>query len=278
MTSEKRGKNFLDNMSTKQKATIGILIIIILIIIWQLMGLMGSKTPAPTPQTPATTASTMSATPPGSSAISPQQNTQAAMGASGDMQMLQSATRSSAPNMPKVEPLPQDSFSSEQAKSEAIYLKKINDLEKLKIDRQIEEMNQAIATARLATATADKNTAELLTKPAPVVADAAYANQLVNPTPSGTSVGQEASTQNPQTSAIPPVQEPVKPEVAYSVISVSFQLNKWNAVIGAQGKLYTVSVGDTLPLDGSVVTSINKNGVTLQKDKKTKKISLLSAI
>lgn len=280
MTSEKRVKNILENMPTKQKIIIGVFIVVVLVIIWQVMGLFGGgETPAPATSIAPAPAAMNTTSPSPSSTVSPTPNMPSSVARTADMQMLQSATHSSAPNMPREEPLPKDQFSNEQEKSEAIYLKKINDLEKLKIDRQIEEMNQAIATARLATATADKSTAELLTKPAPVVTDAAYANQLVNPTRSGTAVvGEEPPTQNQQPPSIPPPQEEVKPDVAYSVISVSFQLSKWSAVIGAQGKLYNVSVGDILPLDGSVIISINKNGVTLKKDKKTRKISLIPAI
>jgi hypothetical protein len=273
MTSEKSVKNIFENMPTKQKITIAIFVVIVLIIIWQVMGLMGSSAAPPVAANPSSPAITeMSATAPtGQTGSVP-----VASGKTGDMQMLQSATHSTAPttvpNAPKEESLPKN----ELDKAEETYLSQVNDLEKLKVERQIEEQNQAIAAARLATATAEKSTAELLTKPTPLVADTAYANQLVNPTRSGTAVGEEIPALKPQSvvSALPEE----TPVVAYSVISVSFQLNKWSAVIGAQGKLYNVSVGDILPLDGSVVTSINKNGVVLQKDKKTRKISLISAI
>jgi len=275
MTSEKNVKNVLQNMPTKQKITILIFIVVLLIIIWQVMGLMGgSSTPAPAAITPSS-APVMSATAPGSTGPAAAKAGSPTATKPSDMQMLQSATHDSAPNAPTEASLPKDEFSSEQDKAEKTYLKQISDLENLKIERQIEEQNQAIAAAKLATATAEKSTAELLTKPTPAaVSETAYANQLVNPTRSGTTVGEEIPA---QVKSQAPVSEAV-PDVAYNVISVSFQFNKWTAVIGAQSKLYNVSVGDILPLDGSVVTSINKNGVVLKKDKKTRKISLISAI
>jgi hypothetical protein len=178
----------------------------------------------------------------------------------------QLAARPLPSNVPQQMSLPKDQYLPEEQKTEQNYLKKVNDLEELKVERQIEETNQAIAVAKLATVTAEKSTADLLTKPTPVVAEGAYANQLVNPTASGTAVATSA----------PPKTE--TPEVAYTVISVSLQLNKWTAVIGTQGKLYNVSVGDILPLDGSVVSSISKSGVILKKDDKARKISIVSAI
>jgi type IV pilus biogenesis protein PilP len=66
--------------------------------------------------------------------------------------------------------------------------------------------------------------------------------------------------------------------VSYVVISVSMQMNRWTAVLGYQGKLYNVSVGDVLPMDGWSVQSISREGVILKKDNDTRKISLVPAI
>ena len=161
-----------------------------------------------------------------------------------------------------------------QKEFEDSYIKQVNKLQSLKLQREIEDMNQAIAVARLATVTADKNVGDILTAPAPalppVVPAGAYRNPLVNPVPSGSAVAVASHPVNAPPAALT--------EIPYVVISVSMQLGRWNAVVGYQGKLFNVAVGDVLPIDGAVVTSINRNGVTLMKDGKHKKVAISSSI
>jgi hypothetical protein len=65
----------------------------------------------------------------------------------------------------------------------------------------------------------------------------------------------------------------------YSVVSVVYTRNRWVAVLSASsGKLYSVSVGDTLADDGSTVTAISRAGVTLDKSGATRKIAMASVI
>lgn len=267
MTSENEMKNRLGNMPAKQKLMMVVTVIVVFIVIWQVIGLFSSPSSKPATTITPSPATTMSAAAPGS-ATTPQPGSTAATAMPRPY-----GTQPQTMTAPRETPIPRESTinQEEQDKIEKRYLKQLNDLEQLKIERQIEEMNQAIATAKLATVTAEKSTAELLTKPTPLVPDSAYANQLVSPTRSGSAIeGGEP---------IPPAPlEQMAPDVSYNVISVSMQFNKWTAVIGAQGKLYNVSVGDTLPPDGSIVSSINKNGVTLRKDNRTRKISMTTAI
>ncbi len=61
-------------------------------------------------------------------------------------------------------------------------------------------------------------------------------------------------------------------------MSVSMQLQHWTAVVGYNGKLYTVGVGDVLPPDGSVVSSINKSAVTLKKEGKEERLTIVSEV
>jgi hypothetical protein len=158
-------------------------------------------------------------------------------------------------------------FLQQQQMSEQKYIGKINDLEDLKIQRAIAETNQAIATAKLATVTAEKNISDLLTKPVmPEVPAGTYANKLANP-----------GMQGENAVGLPPFGSPQQ-VVQYTVISVSMQLGRWNAVIGSQGKLYNVIVGDVLTPDNSVVVSINKNGVMLRKNGQVRKVSIMSSI
>src|SRR5690606_24594193 len=136
----------------------------------------------------------------------------------------------------------------------------VNELQMLKIQRDIAETNKAIAGAKLDTVNAQKNIVTLLAPEQP----SNYAQHLVNPT------GAAAPT-----AGTPP---PTIIEVPYTVISVTEIQGRWGAVIGAQGKLYNVHVGDVLPADKSKVISINKSGVVLEKDGVKKIVSLVPII
>ncbi len=247
-------KEKLAEMTAKQKAMIGGMVVIVLVVIWQVMGLMGNGSTNPVPSATPAINKNGAASKMGASAVS--------SSAESNKTLQQNDLRQS--------PVMSDArFLQLQQMSEQKYIGKLNDLEDLKIQREIAETNQAIATAKLATVTAEKNINDLLTKPArPGVPVSAYANQLAHPGAEGT--GAETSVASSATRAMP--------DVDYTIISVSMQLHKWNAIIGYQGKLLNVGVGDVLAADGSVVTDINKNSVTLKKDSETRKISITTGI
>lgn len=271
MALEKQTKEgMLSRMTTKQKGTIVAMIIIVLIVIWQVVGLIGvgggsgqSTLPA-TPVKPVVT-----------------QGVKTTGGAVSGPGLGGANAASQAPQQAEVRQatvLSDAQFLQQQQMTEQKYIGKINDLEDLKIQREIAETNQAIATAKLATVTAEKNISDLLTKPAaPEIPVGAYANKLATPTMQGESAINDQGTSSVAASPSAPA-APVTPTVEYTVISVSMQLGKWNAVIGYQGKLYNVTIGDILSEDNSVVTNINKNGVTLKKDGKIRKVSIILAM
>lgn len=153
-----------------------------------------------------------------------------------------------------------------QQETQAKYLAALNELQMLKVEKDIAETTKAIAAAKLETITAQKNMVDLL-QPQQTIAPN-YAQGL-------------AGGASPQTVA---GQAPTAPTTApatdsYTVISVSHLQGRWNAILGYKGKLLNVSVGDVLPSDGSTVTAISKSGVTLKnKDGDTQKISLISVI
>ena len=235
-------------MNARQKTIIAAVIVIILIIIWQVMSLFPKSTPTPAPVAKAA------------------QNNMSASGGNQNAPVNAPAQQVEQLHQAPLPPDPQ--FANLQKTTEVKYVNKLNELEDLKIQRQIAETNQAISAAKLATVTAEKDISDLLTKPAPPapLAPSAYATQLVTPT-SGHPVGEP-----------PPAPKEVVAAVDYSVISVSMQLHKWSAVLGYQGRLFNVSVGDILPIDHSVVTNINRNGISLRKDGQTRKISMVSSI
>jgi type IV pilus biogenesis protein PilP len=146
---------------------------------------------------------------------------------------------------------------------EARYIAATNELQQLKLSRDIAETNQAIASAKLATVTAEKHILDLL-KPEPAPT-AAYSHALANPSSSSVTV----------TTTPVPAQVEVN---NYSVISVTELRNRWNAVLGFQGSLFQVGIGDILPADESRVVHIDRTGVILEKNGVKKKISLVSII
>src|SRR3990167_10492438 len=249
----------LSAMTPRQKATAGLFVIIVLIILWQAKGLFwGGEEAAP----PASL-STINA----GGAISP-----SASGGASPPQLT-----------PQPESLPRSSAMSPremallklQQETEAKYITALNELQMLKIERQIADVNKAIMSAKLDTITAQKNIVNLLTVPQPQVTRSSYTQGLLGP-----STTEEAAAAASLSSAQAPQQQvsTTNQEVSYTVISVSQIKYKWNAVLGYQGRLYSITVGDVMPLDGSKVVSIDGSGVVLEKDGVRKKISLVPII
>ena len=239
-------KEIFTGMTAKQKGMMGAMAIVVLIIVWQVIGLMGSGSTSSTQ--PTLVANKNSAA----------TNTKTAAIAANNHALQQNQLRQAT--------VASDTrFLQLQQMSEQKYIGQLNDLEDLKIQREIAQTNEAIATAKLATVTAEKNISDLLTKPAvSEVPIAAYANRLAGP---GVETASLSSTTTTTTTS-----------EGYTIISVSMQLHKWNAIIGYQGKLFTVAVGDVLAPDSSVVININKNGVILKKDDKIRKVSITSGL
>lgn len=252
-----------EKFNTRQKVIIGVIVVVLLILVWQIVGLFfgGSEEKAP----PITKAITTPRT--------GMQNQSSAMsnGTSGNNQMPTPTGKpvvQQTPQQPVQAPVIRDADFLKQQQVEAQYINALNQLQMLKIQREIAETNQAIANATLQRVTAEKNITEVIKPPPPPapVPTSAYAGKLVGPASVGGPAG--ASTEQPS----------APKETAYVVISVSMEGERWTAVIGNQGKLYSVTVGDILPTDGSRVVSINRDGVVLKKEDKEKKISIVSSI
>lgn len=242
------------NMTTRQKATIGLFIVVLLIVIWQVAGLFGSNdSSAPPPQR---AANMPAVTAPGA----------AAPAVPATLQRPQAAQL-----IKQQAPLSQRELElmKLQQETQAKYLAALNELQLLKVSKDIAETNQAIAKAKLETISAEKNIVNMLAPPPPPVTPAAYASGLVNP----------ASAAAPeQTPPSPPANAVTQQETNYTVVSVSLLQYRWSAVLGYQGSLYNVSVGDVLPPDRSKVVSIDKTGVWIEKDNTKRKLSLVPII
>lgn len=284
--------NPLSGMTTKQKATAGALVVVVIIVLWNVIGLFGGggEAPAPAPQPKAgpmsaATPGKLGAPTPASGGITPVPNPAAAGGP--PTPALPQAPIAEGPALRETAASLDARIVDLQKQTQQKYMEEINQLQTLRIQREIAETNQAIAAANLATRTSEKAVSDLLTKPVPLppapVPLGAYSNQLVNPTLQGVNVAgvptTGPATPPPGAATTPgPTNPPAPVETQYVVISVSMQLGRWSAVLGYQGRLFNVSIGDVLPVDGSVVSSINKNGVVLVKGNNRRRISIISSI
>lgn len=268
-------KELREGTTTRQKIIAVVLVIILIVVVWQIISLVrGGKTTPPSPvMTPlskrAPTTPPVLATNPSVSNLpvgNPPLGNNPPPPPPGEIPPVREA------------PVTMDPQTTEaQKKTDQKYVEQLNQLQLLKIQREIAETNQAIAAARLATVTSEKNVSDLLTRP-PTPPPPSL--------PSGVTTSETANVlsvpQGPNASPVPPP-PPTKPivippPVEYSVVSVSMQLCRWSAVISAADKLFNVSVGDVLPLDGAIVASINKNGVVLIKNGKRKRLMITSSL
>lgn len=244
MTSENKVPS-LANMTTKQKATAGVVVVIILILLWQLSSMFGGskKSTKVTVAKPVTAAKAVGAAP----------------GATQGVAMPNEETMKPKPaELAMAQPLSEREAELVrlQQETQTRYLQALSDLQMLKLQRDIALTNKDISTAKLATVQSEKKIVDLLTPPAPPPVSEAITKQV-------TPVSQmEAGEQN----------------VKYSVVSVSQLQYRWAAVIGYKGNLFNVRVGDVLPPDGSTVETINSDGVILTKDGVKTKVSLVPAI
>lgn len=243
--------NNFASLPTKQKISAIAFFIIGAIVIWQVIGLFrGSKTTEVTAAKPsiATVANqTSKSTPsPQKSALSSPMKPAGVTPPTSNMQLATpSAAHSGSPilSKPTVETgaLPPASINVQQHQEQVKYVSAINELQMLKIQKEIAETNQAIVAAKLATTEAEKSINQTLTPMIPA------GN---NNTEVAIQTGVASKSDN------------------YVVYSVSMELEQWHAVIGVKDndkyKLYNVMVGDVLPSDGSTVSAIDAKGVTLE--------------
>lgn len=230
--------------NSRQKVTLVIFIIIIAIVGWQVYALFKSDTPAaPPPPKPAIKAAAPQGTPPQMSGNIP-------------------PPAQTPPALPPALPKPPVLSSKElelirlQKQTEERYIAAVNQLQMLKIEREIAETNRSIATARLEAATSEKAMAGL-------TQSSGYSQNITGP------------------SSQPMVSAETLPSITannYVVISVSYLQGKWSAVLGSQGKLYQIYIGDVLPDTEIKVVDINKSGVTLKIGEEKRKISLVPII
>lgn len=252
MTSENK-MQALAKMTTRQKATAGVVLVVVLILIWQLSSMFGGQKAAP-PKPVA--AKPMPAAKPGAAggaAMAPQTNPAQSTPKPADISMGQPLSDREAEIMKL------------QQETQAKYLQAVSELQMLKLARDIAVTNQDISKAKLARVQSEKKIVDILTPPAPPPVAESITKNIPPVGASGMNQGAAGASMGDQ-------------EVKYSVVSVSQLQYRWSAVMSFKGSLFTVRVGDVLPPDGSTVVSIATDGVVLSKDGEKKKVSLIQSI
>lgn len=221
-------------MTARTKVTIGVMVIVVVVLIWQISGLFNGS--APKPKTVTTRVNGIPTQP--GSAPSPQMVTPKVV------------------NVMPQGPSPQEAeLLRLQQESQTKYLQAINELQYLRVAKEIATTTRDISSAKLTQVLAEKKIVDTLmpVSPPPTV----DVNKTI-PITMQTTIDQQ--------------------EVSYTVVSISQLQNEWTAVLNYKGNLYNIHVGDVLPPDGSTVSLIRKNGVTLEKDGVKKKLTLVAPL
>ena len=158
-----------------------------------------------------------------------------------------------------------------QQETQAKYIAAVNELQMLKIEKDIAETSRDVSKAQLEGITAKKGIVDLLSpEKAVVTSPDAYAQGLS---------GGARTSSTTSTDATNTVGASTKISTdSYTVVSISKLRGQWIAVLGYSGTLYKVQRGDVLPYDGSVVSSIDRSGVQLERDGKKTKVSMVPII
>jgi type IV pilus biogenesis protein PilP len=229
--------------NSRKKATAGVVFLVMFILVWQIAGMFGRTASAPSK----------------------------ANAVGGESVAVAQTTGAAPPPMvtPKPAELPQTQPLSDrevalmtlQQETQVKYLEALNQLQMLKVSKDIAVANKDISAALLGKVEAEKKIVDLLAGPA---------------VPMGASATTESTTTT--TTGTATVNQLAQQAVSYSVVSISQVQYRWGAVIAFGSTLYNVHVGDVLPPDGSTVIAIAKDSVTLQKEGTRKKVSLVSII
>jgi len=232
----------LGSMSTRQKVMAIAMVVVIIIIMWQLKDLFGIGGGSKSAPKPASVSGSSSATSP-----------------SGPSPNVTPKVVDVSENPPTTQH--EAELMKLQQETEAKYIQALNALQILKVQKEIANTDKDISSAQLAKVVSQKKIVDLLAPPPP-------------PPPSESMNKQVFLQQQQQTFAT----NGLDMEAKYTVLSVSHIQNIWNAVLNYKGSLFNVRVGDVLPPDGSKVTFIGRDGVTIERDGNKRKIAIVSAI
>lgn len=127
------------------------------------------------------------------------------------------------------------------------YLKAVNDLQMLQLQQQIAQTKQQIAQAELQAAQSNKQLQAIIAPP---------------PSPLFQNTEQNQPPQAMQTTIVPPPSD-------YKLEYLANEGGKWQVILSSNGALINGTMGTVLP-DGSTITNISGNSVTLTLDNRTR--------
>lgn len=146
-----------------------------------------------------------------------------------------------------------------QQETQAKYVAALNELQMLKVQKDIAVVNKDIAKAK----------SDTISEQAKVV-------ETLMPLTGGRPA--EAAETAQKKDQQPAQQQVLGEKPDYRMVSVSRLRGRWAAVLSAGGSLYRVNAGDVISYDNSEVISINKEGIVLEKDNVRRKISMTPII
>lgn len=160
-----------------------------------------------------------------------------------------------------------------QQETQAKYIAALEQLQMALVQKDIATANKDIANAdrdvmkaKRESVVAQKNILELLSPPKPTL------GMEAGGMPATTPAAQAARNAAAAAAGAQATQN------EFTVVTVSYTQGKWTAVLAYADKLYSVSVGDALAVDGSTVQTIDRSGVTLDKNGVTRKLTMATVI
>ncbi len=173
----------LPGMTSKQKVTAGVFVVIVALLIWQGIGLFkgGSSTASSVPQ-PVMTAPTNK-----TNAQPSQQPQQQGPNVANAPMAQPNEQVPPPPRQMSVDPSVNDSLTKIQKDAEDKYIQQTAQLQGLKLEQQIAETNGAIANAKLAALSAEKSISDMLgastAPPPPRMPSSAYGSVMAGGAP-----------------------------------------------------------------------------------------------
>jgi hypothetical protein len=151
-----------------------------------------------------------------------------------------------------------------QQEAQVKYLAALDDLQMLKVEKDIAETNKDIMKAKEDMITSQHKIVDMLApkaQPSPV----STLDNSGRPGISGAGPGTGQPGMGPN-------------NVEYSVVSVTNLRGRWTAIINTGSKLVSVTAGDVMSDNNVTILSIDRSGVLIEKDGNKKKIVMPSVI
>lgn len=249
-------------MESKKIVTIGLIAVVVAFGVWYGMSIYAEQDKAaleaakPKPMETPKTATLMPTTP----AANPAQTATAATGpaaGSGAGQQTKLVLTEREIQLMKM-----------QQEAQAQYLQLLDQLQTLRVQKDIAETNKDIMKAKMDAVFALRKMNDLLAPPAPPPAPVLDNSKLGDNGAGTPAAGRQGL----------PVVGGGGDSSDISVVSVTNLQGRWMAVLNTGGKLISVAAGDKLESDNSIVLAIDRSGIWLEKNGIKRKVTMMSFI